>query len=233
VGKPATKYTTDRLKTSREGVIDTVRLDGSNALTAYSAIGETGWTYVVSMPSSALQSSMTRAVGFIMLVTLLAFCVAVAGALIASRSIARPLRDLAPDVPTVSAQAAQPVDPLGTRADVAFGNRIEIGLGVFATGVEDTRRPSLDDHDLTRCEPCCCRQPEQGPGGGIGTVLAAEHDDPAPTGGRQKMLGLLEAGVGKQAVRGHDMAQPALGEREVWQQGLVSRCLPAAQRDDG
>ena len=95
-------------------------------------------------------------------------------------------RDLTPDVATVSAQAAEPIDPLGTRADVTLVDRIEVGLGSIAIGIENARRATLDDHDLA-CDKSCCRgQPEQRPSGGICTVRATEHDDPSmPCHGQQ------------------------------------------------
>jgi signal transduction histidine kinase len=93
VGKPATADMIGRLRKAREGLFETVRLDGVATSTAYAPIGDTGWTYVVSMPRAELQAGLTRALAATSLVALGLVLLGLAVAIAAGRSIARQARE--------------------------------------------------------------------------------------------------------------------------------------------
>jgi len=102
VGQSGVSDTIEHFKSAREGVLQTQRLDGTSAVTAFHAVGNTGWTLVVSMPLDAYQGPFLRAVGTTFAVTLTFLAVAIVGALIASRKISHPLRDLAVHGPSIA-----------------------------------------------------------------------------------------------------------------------------------
>jgi signal transduction histidine kinase len=89
VGKPATADMVAHLRAAREGLFETVRLDGIATLTAYAPIGSSGWTFVVSMPRAELQAGFMRAILLASGVTLALFALAVLVAVLAGRSITR------------------------------------------------------------------------------------------------------------------------------------------------
>ena len=94
VGKPATGDMIANLRQAREGLFETVRLDGVATLTAFAPVGQSGWTFVVSMPKSELQAGLTRTILTASIVTLTLFGLAILIALLVGRSITRPLHEL-------------------------------------------------------------------------------------------------------------------------------------------
>jgi signal transduction histidine kinase/ActR/RegA family two-component response regulator len=94
VGKPATQDMAAHLRQAPEGLFETVRLDGVATYTAYAPIGNTGWTFAVSMPKAHLTAPFTRAAILAGCVTFGLLSLGLALALLVSRGIARPLRDL-------------------------------------------------------------------------------------------------------------------------------------------
>jgi signal transduction histidine kinase len=101
VGRAGAADTIEHFKKAREGVLQTTRMDGSSAITAFHAVGDTGWTFVVSMPLDDFQQPLFRAISVTLFVTLASFALAILGALVASRRITRPLRDLATRAPSM------------------------------------------------------------------------------------------------------------------------------------
>jgi signal transduction histidine kinase/ActR/RegA family two-component response regulator len=92
VGKPATADLMEHIRGAREGLFETVRLDGVPTLTAYAPIGDSGWTYVVSMPRAELQAGLTRALAAASLIALGLIALGLLVAIAAGRSIARQMR---------------------------------------------------------------------------------------------------------------------------------------------
>ena len=88
VGKPATTDMIGHIRAAPEGLFETVRLDGVATWTAYAPVGETGWTYVVSMPRAELQADLTRALAIASLIALALIALGLAVAIAAGRSIA-------------------------------------------------------------------------------------------------------------------------------------------------
>ncbi|HEV7801904.1 MAG TPA: ATP-binding protein [Burkholderiales bacterium] len=94
VGKPVTADLTAQLRERREGVFETVRLDGVKTFTAYTPIAETGWTFVVSMPKSELDTQIVSALNLTILVTAVLLVLAMLAATYVGLTISRPLQQL-------------------------------------------------------------------------------------------------------------------------------------------
>ena len=94
VGKPATKELIEELRIRREGVFETTRLDGIRTFTAFTPVGDTGWTFVVSMPKAEVDAQIMSAFYVTALITALLLALAVMAAMYVSRTIARPIHQL-------------------------------------------------------------------------------------------------------------------------------------------
>jgi signal transduction histidine kinase len=94
VGKPVTKELLEQLRIRREGVFETTRLDGVRTFTAFTPVGETGWTFVVSMPKAEVHQQILSASYLTLLITVFLLTLAVIAATYVSRTIARPIRNL-------------------------------------------------------------------------------------------------------------------------------------------
>jgi signal transduction histidine kinase/CheY-like chemotaxis protein len=94
VGKPATAELIEELRIRRESVFETTRLDGVRTFTAFTPVGDSGWTFVVSMPKTEVQAQIMSALYVTALITGLLLALALMAALYVSRTIARPIHHL-------------------------------------------------------------------------------------------------------------------------------------------
>ncbi len=94
VGKPITAELAAQLREKREGVFETVRLDGVKTFTAYTPIAQTGWTFAISMPKSELDTQIVSALNLTVLVTAVLLMLAMLAATYVGLTISRPLRQL-------------------------------------------------------------------------------------------------------------------------------------------
>jgi signal transduction histidine kinase len=93
-GKPATDDLLDQLKTKREGVFETIRLDGVKTFTAFTPIAQTGWTFAVSMPKAEIDTQILSALNLTVLVTAVLLVLALLAATYVGLTISRPLQHL-------------------------------------------------------------------------------------------------------------------------------------------
>jgi signal transduction histidine kinase len=94
VGKPATTDLIDQIRARREGVFETVRLDGIRTFTAYTPIADSGWTFVVSMPKAEIDAQIMSALNLTALITAVLLVLAMAVAIYVGRTISQPIRHL-------------------------------------------------------------------------------------------------------------------------------------------
>ena len=94
VGKPVTEDLRQRMSAQREGVFETVRLDGVRAFTAYAPIADTGWTFVVSMPKAEVEARIVGALNLTVLLTAVLLVLALMAATYVGLTISRPIRHL-------------------------------------------------------------------------------------------------------------------------------------------
>ncbi|HEX2829826.1 MAG TPA: ATP-binding protein [Burkholderiales bacterium] len=94
VGKPVTDDLMAQFAVRREGVFDTVRLDGVHTFTAFTPIESTGWTLAVSMPKADIDASIMAALNVTVMVTAVLLVLAMLAAMYVGRTISRPLRHL-------------------------------------------------------------------------------------------------------------------------------------------
>ena len=94
VGKPATPELMAQMRAYREGVFETVRLDGVRTFTAYTPIADTGWTFVVSMPKAEIDAQIVSALNVTVLITAILLVLALIVALYVGYSISGPIRHL-------------------------------------------------------------------------------------------------------------------------------------------
>ena len=94
VGKSATPELKSAIRSQREGVFQTVRLDGVPTFTAFTPIASTGWTFVVSMPQSEVDARVLAALNVTVLVTAILLVLAMAAATYVGLTISRPLQHL-------------------------------------------------------------------------------------------------------------------------------------------
>jgi signal transduction histidine kinase len=94
VGKPVTDDLMRQLRSRREGVFETVRLDGVKTFTAFTPIADTGWTFVVSMPKAEIDTQIVSALNLTVLITAVLLVLAMLAATYVGLTISRPLRHL-------------------------------------------------------------------------------------------------------------------------------------------
>jgi signal transduction histidine kinase len=94
VGKSVTQELVAELRGRREGVFETVRLDGVKTFTAFSPIADTGWTFVVSMPKAEIDTQIVSALNLTVLITAVLLVLAMLAATYVGVTISRPLRHL-------------------------------------------------------------------------------------------------------------------------------------------
>jgi len=94
VGKMVTDDLIDHLSQAREGVFETVRLDGVKAFTAFTAISSTGWSFVVSMPKSDIDAQILAALNLTVLITAVLLVLSILAATYVGMTISRPIRHL-------------------------------------------------------------------------------------------------------------------------------------------
>ncbi|HVL35307.1 MAG TPA: ATP-binding protein, partial [Burkholderiales bacterium] len=88
VGRRATPDFLERVRASREGLFETVRLDGVPTVTAFTAIGGSGWTLVIGIPRAELAAPFWRALGAASAAALALIALAVVIAALMGRGIA-------------------------------------------------------------------------------------------------------------------------------------------------
>jgi signal transduction histidine kinase len=153
VGKKGVTDTIEQFKSTKEGVLQTKRLDGTSAVTAFHSVGDTGWTFVVSMPLVAFRQPFLRAVGATLAVTLALFVVAIVGALVASRRISHPLRDLAIRGPAMAKGQRDPGVVYGlTEADMISTALRKAGEEVQSVNRELERRVEAAVNEAQRVQ---------------------------------------------------------------------------------
>ncbi len=86
-----------RIKESSENVRETVTLDGVPVLSALSRSPTSGWTFVVAMPRSELAVAVQRSLALGVAVALALLALGIGMALLAARSLSRPIVQLADD----------------------------------------------------------------------------------------------------------------------------------------
>jgi signal transduction histidine kinase len=94
VGKPATPEFIAQLRARREGVFETVRLDGVKTFTAFTPIVGTGWTFAVSMPKSEIDTQIMAALNVTVMLTTVLLVLAMLAATYVGLTISRPIRHL-------------------------------------------------------------------------------------------------------------------------------------------
>ena len=94
VGKPVTNDMLAQLRAKREGVFETVRLDGVKTFTAFAPIEGTGWTFAVSMPKAEIDTQILAALNVTVIVTTVLLVLAMLAAMYVGGTISRPLRHL-------------------------------------------------------------------------------------------------------------------------------------------
>jgi signal transduction histidine kinase len=94
VGKPATSDFLAQLRARREGVFETVRLDGVKTFTAFTPIEGTGWTFAVSMPKSEIDTQIMAALNVTVMLTTVLLVLAMLAATYVGLTISRPIRHL-------------------------------------------------------------------------------------------------------------------------------------------
>ena len=105
-GRAATPDLQRRITSSREGLFDSVNLDGA-AVVGYHSAATNGWTFVSAMPRERFAGRMPNAVRNVALAALLALGVAIGGALWVSRRIASSVHAL--ERAAADLQAGRPV----------------------------------------------------------------------------------------------------------------------------
>ena len=108
VGRSATPDLVAAIARSREGLVESVTLDGMRAK-AFFNTGPGGWTFVTGMPSEQFAGSMPTAVRQVMVGAALLLALAVLGALWVARRIAAPVHAL--KAAAAQLQAGLPVEP--------------------------------------------------------------------------------------------------------------------------
>ncbi len=106
-GRSATPDLQRHMASRREGLFDSVTLDGT-AVVAYHSTAANGWTFVSAMPREHFAGLMPRAVRDVALASLLALAVALAGALWVARRIAASVHVL--ERAATDLQAGRPVE---------------------------------------------------------------------------------------------------------------------------
>ena len=109
---------------------------------------------------------------------------------------------------------------------------IEIRGGSAAIGIEDARRPALQDRDPRLAERLRSWQLQQRPGHGVGAVRAAQNDDPAAFGRGDDIVGRGKSVVTQQHVRRQHAPLGIVREAQARLRGALLPRLPAAQCDD-
>ncbi|MDB5862690.1 MAG: hypothetical protein JWO70_496 [Betaproteobacteria bacterium] len=94
VGKSVTQDFIAQLRTRREGVFETVRLDGVKTFTAFTPIGGTGWTFAVSMPRAEIDTQIMAALNVTVVLTAVLLVLAMLAATYVGLTISRPIRHL-------------------------------------------------------------------------------------------------------------------------------------------
>jgi signal transduction histidine kinase len=94
VGKSVTQDFIAQLRARREGVFETVRLDGVKTFTAFTPIGGTGWTFAVSMPRAEIDTQIMAALNVTVMLTAVLLVLAMLAATYVGLTISRPIRHL-------------------------------------------------------------------------------------------------------------------------------------------
>ena len=94
VGKPVTDELIAQMRTRKEGVFETIRLDGVRTFTAFTPVADTGWTFAVSMPKAEIDAQIMSALNVTALITAALLALAMLAALYVTSTIARPIRHL-------------------------------------------------------------------------------------------------------------------------------------------
>ena len=91
VGQPATAEMRERLAHGSEGFFESPALDGTPTVAFYSKSQNYGWAYVIAVPQGAFGNSLRRSVLEVALGSLALLALAVVGATVVARGIARPV----------------------------------------------------------------------------------------------------------------------------------------------
>ena len=94
VGKQVTNDLLAQLRAKREGVFETVRLDGVKTFTAFTPVEGTGWTFAVSMPKADIDAQIIAALNVTVMVTAVLLVLAMLAAMYVGLTISNPLRHL-------------------------------------------------------------------------------------------------------------------------------------------
>lgn len=110
-GRLATPDLRERIATHREGLMESVSLDGKRVM-AYFSTSPQGWTYVTAMPSEAFEGTVPKAVRNVALGSLLLLGLALLGSARVARGILAPIVTLKESAARM--EAGEAVEPVPT-----------------------------------------------------------------------------------------------------------------------
>ncbi len=137
VGEPVTGPLTEALRTSQEGSLETVSLDGVELLSFYAHAPESGWSVIIGLPTSEVRQSAVRAMAVVGIFALALIGVATLLAFWVGRRITQPLRML-----DATAQAMGRGEPV--RAASTGMTEIDRTAAVLAQASERIRNASAE-----------------------------------------------------------------------------------------